>query len=171
MLALIRFFTELALLRRGPQDLPVSGLLLGLLAVSSVLFGTINGRDMFGALQAALGANLLDLGLTLGFLWILLQVRGRLARWQQTATAFFGLGALAGFIMLLVRGLAEAVGILELAMLVDLIMAVWLHIAFGNVLRHALEVPLLAGVLIMLSYTILAFNLIVRVFPLVTMTE
>ena len=171
MLALVRFFTELALLRRGPQDLPVSGLLLGLLAVLSVFFGTLNGRDMFGTVRAAFGANLFDLVLTLSFLWALLQVRGQLARWQQTATAFFGLGALAGFIMVLVRGAAEAVGVLELAMLADLTMAVWLHVAFGNVLRHALEVPLLAGVLIMLSYTILAFNLIVSVFPLVTMTE
>jgi hypothetical protein len=34
------------------------------------------------------------------------------------------------------------------------------------VLRHALAIPLLAGVIIMLSYTVLAFNVIVRIFPL-----
>ena len=126
---------------------------------------------MFGGLQAALGANLLDLALTMGLLWALLQFRGNPERWQQTATAFFGLGALAGLIMLLVRGPAQALGVVELAMLIDLVMAVWLHVAFGNVLRHALDVPLLAGVLIMLSYTVLAFNLIVQIFPLVTPTQ
>ena len=88
MQALIRFFVELALFRRGPQDLPVSGLLMGVLAACSVLFGTINGRDMFGGVQASFGANLLDLGLTLVFLFALLQFRGGVARWQQTATAF-----------------------------------------------------------------------------------
>ena len=35
MFALIRFFVELALLLRGPQDLPVSAALLGLLAFGS----------------------------------------------------------------------------------------------------------------------------------------
>ena len=171
MLALIRFFAELALLRRGPQDLPVSSALLVLLAALSVLFGALNGKNMFGSVQAAFGANLLDLVLTLTLLWALLQFRGRQERWQQTATAFFGLGALAGFIMLLVRGPAHTLGIVDVAMLIDLMMAVWLHVAFGNVLRHALDVPLLVGVLIMLSYTVFAFNLIVQIFPLVTAAQ
>ena len=77
----------------------------------------------------------------------------------------FGLGVLAGLVMMLLRAPAEMLGIGDLAMLVDLVLAVWLHIALGNVLRHALEIPLLAGVMVVLSYTVLAFNLIARVFP------
>jgi hypothetical protein len=49
--------------------------------------------------------------------------------------------------------------------LVDLIVAVWLHVALGHVLRHALEVPLLAGVLIVLAYTMTAFSVVTRIFP------
>ena len=165
MLALFRFFIQLSILRRGPQDLPASSALLVLLAVFNVLVGTANAVELFGGVRAALGANLLDLFLTMLLLFALLQFKGHLARWQQTASAFFGLGVLAGLIMLLVRSPAQGLGVGDIAILLDLVLAVWLHIALGNVLRHALGVPLLAGVMIMLSYTVLAFNLIARIFP------
>ena len=165
MLALISFFVELALLRRGPQDLPAATVLLILLAVLSVLIGTINSVDLFGGVRPALGANLLDLFLALVLLFLLLQVRGHAPRWQQTASAFLGLGVLAGLVTLLVRLPATALGIADIAILVELVLAVWLHVALGNVLRHALDLPLLAGVIIVLSYTVLAFNVIARIFP------
>ncbi|MGB5452470.1 MAG: hypothetical protein WBM59_12720 [Sedimenticolaceae bacterium] len=165
MLALFRFFVELALLRRGPQDLPASPALLALLAGLNVLVGAANGTDLFGGARAAFGANLLDLLLSMLLLFALLQFKGHLARWQQTATAFFGLGVLAGLIMLFIRTPAESLGITGLAMLLDVVLAIWLHVALGNVLRHALGIPLMPGVIIVLSYTVLAFNLIARIFP------
>ena len=165
MRALFRFFVELALLRRGPQDLPASPALLALLAGLNVLVGAANGTDLFGGVRSAFGANLLDLMLSMLMLYALLQFKGHLARWQQTATAFFGLGVLAGLIMLFIRSPAESFGITGFAMVLDLILAIWLHVALGNVLRHAMGIPLMAGVIIVLSYTVLAFNLIARVFP------
>ena len=165
MSALLRFFFELARLRRGPQDLPASSALLALLALLNIVVGTINGSTLFGSVSASFGANLLDLGLTFLLALALLQTKGRVARWLQTVTAFLGLGALAGLIILLVRSVAEALGVVELAGLADLVLAIWLHVALGSVLRHALGIPLLAGVIIMLSYTVIAFNLIARVFP------
>lgn len=165
MLALISFFIQLALLRRGPQDLPASSALLVLLAGLSLLVGIASGAQLFGGVQAALGANLIDLLLSMLLLFILLQLRGHKARWLQTVSAFLGLGILAGVIMLSVQALAGVLGILKFAMLFDLVVAIWLHVALGGVLRHALEIPLLAGVIIVLSYTVLAFNLIARVFP------
>jgi len=165
MLALFRFFVQLAALRRAPQDLPASTALLVLLALLSVLIGAVNGSELFGGARSALGVNLIDLTLTMLMLFALLQISGHLPRWTQTATAFFGLGVLAGLLMLLVRAPAELLGIIGLARLLDLVLAIWLHVALGNVLRHALGIPLLAGVMIMLSYTVLAFNLIARIFP------
>ncbi len=167
MQALLMFFIDLARLRRGPQDLPASSALLILLASLSIILGTVNGAQMFGGVNAALGANLLDLLLTMTMLFVLLQFTGHAARWLQTTNAFLGLGVLAGSIMLLVKPSAEALGVSDVAMLVDLVLVVWLHVALGNVLRHALEIPMLAGVLIVLSYTVMAFSLIARVFPLV----
>lgn len=166
MQALLLFFFDLARLRRAPQDLPASSALMMVLAVVSLLLGTANGAQVFGGPGAAFGANLLDIVLTLLLLYLLLQLTGHAARWMQTATAFFGLGVLAGAVMLAVRAFAEVFGVKDVAMLIDLILAIWLHVALGNVLRHALDVPLLAGVLIVLSYTVVAFSVIARVFPL-----
>lgn len=171
MLALLRFFTELAVLRRAPQDLPASPVLFALLALLNVAVGTANGTELFGGFRPALGANIIDLLATTLLVFILLQVRGKTERWLQTVTAFLGLGGLAGVIMLVVRGPAEALGVVQLAILVDLVLAIWLHVALGNVLRHALGIPLMAGVIIMLSYTVIAFNVIARVFPPVAMTQ
>jgi hypothetical protein len=165
MWVLVQFFIDLARLRRGPQDLPASTALLGLLAVFSVGIGTLNGMALFGGASPSLGANVVDLVLSMGLLWVLLRTRNKGARWLQTATAFLGLGVLAGGIMLLVRAPAEALGVVQLAILIDLVVAVWLHVALGNVLRQALEIPLLAGVLIVLAYTVFAFNLIAQLFP------
>lgn len=165
MLVLLQFYVDLARLRRGPQDLPYSPALLGVMALLSVTIGTLNGRELFGGFQPALGANLVDLVLSLGLLWVLLRTKNRAARWLQSATAFLGLGVLAGLIMLVVRTPADAMGIVQFAILIDLVVAIWLHVALGNVLRNALEVPLLAGVLIVLAYTVFAFNLISQVFP------
>ncbi|MCB1789622.1 MAG: hypothetical protein KDJ27_04960 [Gammaproteobacteria bacterium] len=169
MQALLSFFFDLARLRRGPQDLPASPVLLALVAALSVALGAVNGAQMFGGMRAALGANLLDLVLTMVMLFLLLQFKDHVARWLQTATAFVGLGALAGLLMLIVRTPAEALGVVDVAMIIDLIVAIWLHVALGGVLRHALDIPLIAGVIIVLSYTVMAFNLIARVFPLAGM--
>lgn len=167
MQALLLFFVDLALLRRAPQDLAGSPILLALLAVLSVVFGLANGAQMFGGVRAAFGANLLDLALMIAAIYALLALTGKPERWLQTTTAFLGLGALAGLIMMVVRGLTVPLGVADIAMLVDLAVAIWLHVALGGVLRHALGVPLLAGVLIALSYNVMAFSLIVRLFPLV----
>ena len=167
MQALLKFFIDLALLRRGPQDLPPSPVLLALLAALSTIFGTANGAQLFGGARTAFAANLLDLALTLAAIYVLLAFVGRSARWLQTATAFIGLGTVAGLVMMVVRGLTEPLGVTDVAVLVDLVVAVWLHVALGGVLRHALDVPLLVGVMIVLGYTVMAFSLVVSIFPLV----
>lgn len=165
MLAFTQFFIDLALLRRGPQDLPSSPVLLVLLAVLSVAIGTVNGAQLFGGLDAALGANLLDLALGMALLAGLLQFRGQIARWLQATSAFLGLGVLGGALMLVARTLATTLGIADVAMLIEVVLAIWLHVALGSVLRHALEVPLSLGVIIVFCYTVLAFNLIAGIFP------
>jgi hypothetical protein len=168
MHALARFFVQLALLRAAPQDLPASTALLALLAALGVLVGTVNGARIFGGAGAAFGANLLDLAMTLALLALLVGLRGFGGRWLQTATAFQGLGVLAGLAMLVTQAFADLLSAVDVAVLVDLVVAVWLHVALGHVLRHALEVPLMAGVLIVLAYTMTAFNIVARIFPVAT---
>ena len=110
---------------------------------------------------------MLDLLLTMVMLFVLLQFKGNAERWQQTTTAFLGVGLLAGVAMLVIGALSDSLNVPELAVFADLVLAIWLHIALGHVLRHALDIPLMAGVVIVLAYTMMAFNLIIQVFPVV----
>jgi hypothetical protein len=166
MQALIWFFFELALLRRGPQDLPVSLVLLLLFALGSIAIGALNGQEIFGGLRPAAGANVLDLLLTMVMLFVLLQLKGTPERWQQTTTAFLGIGLLAGLVMLVIGALSNALNVPGLSVFADVVLAIWLHVVLGHVLRHAIDIPLMAGVIIVLAYTMMAFNLIIMVFPI-----
>ena len=170
MQALIKFFVELALLRRRPQDLPASPVLLLLFAVLNVVLGAANGAKLFGGFGNALGANLIDLLFSMLVLFALLQIRGHPRRWLQTTSAFLGLGVLAGILMTLVQIPVEAVGTPGSVALLNLVLIIWLHLALGGVLRHALEVPLALGVVIVLAYTVMSFTLIARIYPPVTST-
>ena len=91
---LLNLFVDICLLRAGPQDLPGSGFLLLLTVLLSLLTGTLVIVGTFGTLGAALAAQMLDILLLLGLLRLLLQLTGKSARYQQTASALFGSGVL-----------------------------------------------------------------------------
>jgi hypothetical protein len=167
MQALLRYFWQLALLRATPQDLPAAPALLILIAGAGVLVGALNGRDLFGGFAPALGANLLELLLSLAMLMVALRLQGFAGRLVQSASAFLGLGLLAGIARQAVVAAGTIAGGNGLLVFADVVLAVWLHFALGHVLRHALEIPLMAGVVVVFSYTIMAFNIIVQVFPVV----
>ena len=90
MREIIRLFVQIALLRRGPQDLPASPLLLAL---------TVGGFVAVGAaISSLLPPNagwapqlLVETLFTLAWYAALLQLVGRSERFLQTATAVFGL--------------------------------------------------------------------------------
>ena len=92
--ALIRLFLDIALHRRGPQDVPAArrvflGALAAYLAVgAAVLWPTASG---LGQVYAQLAV---DLALLVGVCGSLLALTGRAARLGQTLTALFGTGAL-----------------------------------------------------------------------------
>ena len=86
----VRLFVQIALLRRGPQDVPASVLLLTLTvigyvcvsaAVSSVLPLTASWPQLLAV----------DVLFMLGWYFALLRLVGRRERFLQTATAVFGL--------------------------------------------------------------------------------
>ncbi len=90
---LIRLFTQIALLRRGPQDVPASPLLLALtvavyfaitFAVTAVL-PPIEGPGV--------AAQLVDVAFTLAWYFVVLKLLGRPERILQTTTAVFGFQA------------------------------------------------------------------------------
>jgi hypothetical protein len=168
---LLRFFLDLCLLKAAPQDAPASQGLLGLTLVAYVLVGLAAGVRVLGGAGSALSASLVDALVLLATIWVALQLRGRSARFAQTATALLGSGALLTALALPLQPLAGADtdggsgGLVQLAGILGIGLMIWIQIVIGHILRHALEVPLIMGVLLAIAYMFLANELLAALFP------
>ncbi len=168
MSTLIRFFVELCLLRRGPQDLPGSSALLGLVLAVHLVTAVLVGLAAGLTVPVAVGQGLADALLILGLLLLALRVTDRRPRFLQLATALFGAGVLLGLFALaplsLVAG-AEARGEASLAGLPLLVLLFWSLLVTGHILRHGFDLRLGQGVLIAVAYNLLASALVNSLFP------
>ncbi len=162
MNALLRHFRALVLARLGPQDMPDSAALMGMLLAVNLPLHTLLTLEVFPEVWRALVAELLDLGLGAGLLFAALQVRGHPGRWRQTYIALLGMGALFGVVALVYRLLALALGLEPLADLLDLLLLFWSLLVMGHILRQALEIPLLLAILIAVAYTMFLLGLLAQ---------
>jgi len=173
MLSLLRLFLDILFLRRGPQDVPVSTVLLGLAAL---LYAVINlGIGWWeSTLPRALLAALLDIGLAAGLLFLALRARNLSVRFTQSYTAYLGTGALLGVLALpLVWFLNEMAGpspaeIPMLAVLLWFVLLFWSLSVLAHILRNTLEAPLPLAALMAVGYTMLSMELSGRVLHGVT---
>jgi hypothetical protein len=164
LLAIINFFIELALLRRAPQDLPASSVLLLLTALAGLCAGLLLGLTAGVGLASGLLQSLLDLALLLGALAVALRQIGHPMRFLQTATALMGVDILISLLALLPVGLARPVdsesGVLALAGLLFMVLVAWSVLATGHILRHAFGISLLQGAAIAIGFDMLSFVII-----------
>ncbi len=166
---LLRFFLDLCLLKAAPQDAPASQELLGLVLFVNLVVGIALAKRALGGLGPALTASLIDAAVMLGLLWIALRVRGRSARFLQTATAVLGAGALLAALALPLQALAAAnegdSTVAGLAGIFAVALMIWMQVVIGQILHHALEVSLVVGVLLAIAYMFLSNGLLVSLFP------
>src|SRR5687767_4391035 len=142
MMELLRLFTQIALLRRGPQDVPASAVLLALTVLG---YFTVNALVSL-VLPPIPGPWILHLLVEVFFMltWyaVLLRVVKRPERFLQTATAMFGYQLVLSPLLiasswLIQRFPQESVWLFPV-LIIALILAVWLIAAGGNVLKAAL---------------------------------
>jgi hypothetical protein len=161
VLVILNFFIDLALLRRAPQDLPASPVLLLLVLVAGFGAGLLLALTAGVGIGSGLVQSLLDLGLMLGAVSVALRVLERRERFLQTATALVGVDTLITLMALLPVGLARPVdsesGLLALAGLLFLLLVAWSVLATGHILRHAFGVTLLQGAAIAIGFDLLSF--------------
>jgi hypothetical protein len=165
VIALLRFFVRLARLQQAPQDLPSSGQLLALLLLLDMGVGVLGSGRYFSGVGMALLANLVEAGVVGGMLWLLLSVNGKAARFVQSATALYGLGALFGVAMLFPQQLSLLTGAHQLAGLLMLGLFVWAHVAMGHVLGHALDRRLGVGIALAVGISAVSFVVVGNLFP------
>ena len=167
MYALIRFFAELCLLRRAPQDLPASTTLLGAVLAADLLVGAAVGLAVDLPTATALAEGVVDVVFTLGVLYLALRLLDRLPRFLQPATALLGAGALIGlvaFVPLSLLPSGQPSQQSALAGLLFLALIVWSILVTGHILRHSLDLRLSQGVVVAIVYNLLAYHLISGIF-------
>jgi hypothetical protein len=154
---LVKVFLDILRLRVGPQALPVSTLLLGIVMGLHFLLGVVllSFTLAFGsALIAALVGSLLVLGLVHAALLL----RGLRSRFVQTATAMGGTEFLLALATLPFSGIA-ATGV---AAVVSLLVVSWSFVVAAHIFRHALNVSpwmgfVAAFLYMLISYVVAAF--------------
>lgn len=167
MKALVYYFIELCLLRKGPQDLPASMTLLQVLSLIYLGVGVLVGAATGQGLGVALLQTLVDLAFLLGLLYVGLRLRGRLPRLVQAASALVGSGALLSLLVLVPLGMAsggEDAEMTGFAALLFLALLAWSIVVTGHILRHTLDLPLVQGALIAVAYNLLAYSLLGALF-------
>ncbi|GAC1461105.1 MAG: hypothetical protein PVSMB6_21390 [Steroidobacteraceae bacterium] len=169
MQELIRLFTQIALLRRGPQDVPASALLLGLTlagnlgvnAVVSALFPPVDGWPLQLAAETLF---------TLAWYVALLQLVGRPERILQTGTAVFGFQAvlsppLIACEWLMRRFGGDTIWALPIA-IAGLLLVVWLVAANAHVVKAALEWSLTMSIVLVVLQIFCGQLALFALFPL-----
>jgi hypothetical protein len=143
MLKLLQTFLEIALWRKGPQDLPASRALGLLVLFVYVAIGFTRVRLFDLNLRTAMVNIGVDVLMLSVWLYAVLAFFGRRQRFMQTMTATLGVGVLMQLLdaLMLVIGQGEAYS------------ENWLFIRFvlfalimGRILMHALERGLVTGI-------------------------
>lgn len=154
MLRFLQTFLDIALWRKGPQDLPASRLLVALVLLGYLLTGVVRMR----LFQLGLGESLLFISIDAlmlgGWLWLVLTFFGRRQRFAQTISATLGVGLLVLLGDIAVRGVQLLLG------LSDAIAINWLLLRFvitvlvlGRIFKLALDRGLVTGIALTVAIT------------------
>lgn len=163
MSELLLALRNLCLLRIGPQDLPYSPALLGMVLGLNIVLDTASGF-LLGKPGMAFTASLIGLVVVIGGVWLLLKMRQLQARFVQAALAIGAAALLFSLLAVPVQMVmaplpddlkklsdAQTMGMMALAGLGG-----WSLAVTGHILRHALERSFLAGVLLALAFNLSA---------------
>ena len=169
MMELIRLFSQIALLRRGPQDVPASPVLL---TVTVAVYFVINV-----AVTAILppddgpvvARSLLDVAFMLVWYFLLLKVVGKSERILQTTTAVFGFQAVLSPVLVasgwLIRRFQQDAVWQVPASLIGLALLIWYIAANGHVVKAALEWSSTASVALVILQLVTGELLVLALFP------
>jgi hypothetical protein len=157
--AIVDPFIQICLLRRGPQDLPTSGILLAIALAAHTLMSTLFVA-VYESVVKALLSSTLDTVLLATLTATVLFVRGRNARLIQTLTALAGTGAIISLISLPISAWFLGAGpetresVLALVLLATPV--VWGLAVAGHIFRNALSIPFFAGLVLAFAFMMIS---------------
>lgn len=145
MFKLLQTFLDIALWRKGPQDLPASRFLAMLVLLAYILASFVQVYLFKLPLRAAVLVIAVDVAMLAGWLWLVLAFFGRRQRFVQTVTALLGVGLLLTLVDIGVRALQLALGSGDLADFWLLLRFLVMALIMGRIFMHALDRGLLTG--------------------------
>jgi hypothetical protein len=170
MKELLRLYGEITLMRRGPQDLPASPLVLALTVFANF---AVNSAMAF-ALPAFEGPWLLlllvEIVFELAWYALLLRLMRKPERFLQTASAMFGYQTLLAPLALTAASFLKRYSgdqqssELLLATIVTLGVVMWVVAAGAHILKAALEWKLLASVALVIAQFLAARTVLYALF-------
>ncbi|WP_295404012.1 hypothetical protein [uncultured Thiocystis sp.] len=168
MRALLIFFVELCALRRAPQDLPASAILLWLMLFADLFAGLLVGMTAGISLWASLLQGIVEIALMLAALTVALQLMKRPGRFLQAGTALLGSGALLGLLALMPLSLhptgSQETNLAALGAFLLLGLVIWGVVVTGHILRHTFGLTLGQGAAIAIAFEIAAITLVTGLF-------
>ncbi len=162
-------FYELAIFKKGPQDVPASQWLLRLLVPVYIAINFLIvklGADWSTALLQAT----VEAVLVLGFAFALLTFAGKRKRFRQTASALLGTDALISLFALPAIASLIGAGTL-LAFLAVVCLMLWHWLVTGHILRHALAQPFIFALGIAFLYILASYQVMAFLFPELTTNQ
>jgi hypothetical protein len=156
--ALILYFVELCALRKSPQDLPASQLLLVIVAIASLVVGWLIGLVAGLSMGSSLVQTVAEIALMFAALYLGLRLTGLGLRFTQSATALVGSGALIGAIALIPLSFnptgSQETDLAALGALLLLVLFAWSVVVTGHILRHTFGISLGQGAAIAVAFKI-----------------
>lgn len=142
MKELVRLFVQIALMRKGPQDLPASGTLLAATAAGYFLVDCLVSA-VLPPIKGWFGQLVVDVLFTFAWYALLLAILRRPERFVQTTTAVFGFETVLSPLQIasvwLIRQFADDNPWRFPIVIVGLAIIVWIIAANARVLKSALE--------------------------------
>ncbi len=161
-------FVDIALHRRGPEHVPASGFLLGLLLLVYVATSVV-ATQIEQPLTRAVGLVIFDTALYIGFVWVVLALFRYSSRFVQTASALLGAETFLTLIGIPILSLAgfgnDEVNTLNVGTWLFFLLILWLIDVAGFVLSRAVQQSYAVGVFAVLVYMFGSFTLGGLLFP------
>lgn len=184
MWRLAQVFVDIALHRRGPDELPASRFLFGLILITYLTVGCI-ALLVSEPAERLLDLTILSYTFHLGFvgliiletffylwvIWMVLRVFDHSRRFIQTATALLGAECLLSIIGIPILAWIDATrsagGEPTVATFAYLLLFLWSVDVAGFILSRALQNQYFVGVLIVIGYVMVSFMLREYFFPVI----
>jgi hypothetical protein len=152
MTELARLYAQIALLQRGPQDIPASMLVLAATVLGYFVINFAVSVMLPPFPGPWLGHLVVETLFTLAWYAVLLRISGRPERFAQTSSAIFGYQAVLAPIWIACMWMVSRVGkdsTWQLPVVVlSIVLFLWVVTVNTQILRAALEWPTIVGYLI-----------------------